>query len=320
MGKEHVGHNEIKRFAEDKVNLSQEKASKYRQQATRLREELAQYLKEHPNFSLKKMLLSGSLAKGTALKSLNDIDVACYIGGVNQSIDIDNLLNYLIKNLQNAFPNFSDDQVTKNTHSITVSFRGTGLDVDVVPIIYDGDPDWYGDLFNQDNGSFLTTNIPRHLEFIRKRKQRNKDFSQIIRLIKFWIKLKKQENSDFRFKSFMAEMILAKLCDDGVDFSDYLEAMQSFFTYIIKSNLEEQIAFSDYQLATSIPNMSDRVQIIDPVNNENNVANLYTDDNVQLIVEAAEQAGDAIDTALCATTKALTMQHWREVFGSSFSV
>jgi hypothetical protein len=49
----------------------------------------------------------------------------------------------------------------------------------------------------------------------------------------------KQERDGFRFKSFMIEMILAKLCDDGVDFSDYPEALQSFFTYVAKSNLRE---------------------------------------------------------------------------------
>ena len=58
---------------------------------------------------------------------------------------------------------------------VTVSFRGTGLDVDVVPILYDGDPNWYGNLVSQDDGSFLKTNIPLHLEFARKRKARQRD-------------------------------------------------------------------------------------------------------------------------------------------------
>ena len=55
----------------------------------------------------------------------------------------------------------------------------------------------------------------------------------------------KQERDGFRFKSFMIEMILAKLCDDGVDFSDYPEALQSFFTYVAESNLSERIVFED---------------------------------------------------------------------------
>ena len=97
-----------------------------------------------PTFTLKKMLLSGSIAKGTALRSLNDIDLACYISGADTPHDVAELLDYLTERLRKAFPNFSPEQVAPQTYSVTVSFRGTGLDVDVVPILYDGDPQWYG--------------------------------------------------------------------------------------------------------------------------------------------------------------------------------
>ena len=74
MSREHVSHAEIARFAQDRVNLPKDKADEFRAQAKRLRERLETYLGEHPDFTLKKMLLAGSLAKGTALRSLNDID------------------------------------------------------------------------------------------------------------------------------------------------------------------------------------------------------------------------------------------------------
>ncbi len=187
MGREHVGHGEIVSFAQERVNLPKDKADEYRAQARRLREKLEGYLSEHPDFTLKKMMISGSLAKGTALRSLNDIDVACYISGADTPNDVTSLLNYLAERLRNAFPNFSHDQITPQTYSVTVSFRGTGLDVDVVPILYSGDPDWFGNLVSQEDGSFLETNIPFHIEFIRKRKQaQQNDFVQVVRLIKFW--------------------------------------------------------------------------------------------------------------------------------------
>lgn len=94
MGRQHVGHAEIASFAKDKVNLPKEKADEHRAQVQRLREKLEGFLKEHPDFALKKMILSGSLAKGTALRSLNDIDVACYISGADASADIAQLLKY----------------------------------------------------------------------------------------------------------------------------------------------------------------------------------------------------------------------------------
>lgn len=321
MSRDHVSHAEIVQFANDRVNLPKDKADAYRAQARRLREKLDGYLDEHPDFTLKKMLLSGSLAKGTALRSLNDIDVACYISGAAAPTDIRVLLDYLAERLRKAFPNFSPDQVQPQTYSVTVSFRGSGLDVDVVPILYDGDPQWYGNLVSQDDGSFLKTSIPLHLEFARKRKQaQEKHFAQVVRLAKFWARRMKQERDGFRFKSFMIEMILAKLCDDGLDFSDYPEALQHFFTYIARSDLRERIVFTDHYAVSAVPACSDAVQIIDPVNAVNNVARLYTAANADAIVEAALDAGDAIDAALAAPNKQLTVAYWQKVFGSSFQV
>lgn len=321
MSRQHVDHNDILRFATEKVNLPKDKADEYRAQARRLREKLDGYLAEHDDFSLRKMLLSGSLAKGTALRSLNDIDIACYISGADAPHQVSALLDYLAERLRKAYPNFSPDQVQPQTYSVTVSFRGTGLDVDVVPILYDGDPDWYGNLVSQDDGSFLRTCIPRHLEFTAKRKKaQGAHFAQVVRLVKFWARIMKAEHDGFRFKSFMIEMILSKLSDQGLDFSYYPEALQHFFTYIARSGLRERIAFADYYPTSKIGAFSEPVQIIDPVNEKNNVARLYTTANAQMIVDAALDAGDAIDAALAAPTKQETLHYWRRVFGPSFQV
>ena len=321
MARSHVDHGDIVRFAQDRVNLPREKANEYRAQARRLRERLESYLKEHPDFTLRKMLLSGSLAKGTALRSLNDIDVACYISGADAPGDVPELLDYIAERLRKAFPNFSPDQVQAKTYSVTVSFRGTGLDVDVVPILYDGDANWYGRLVSQEDGSYLKTSIPLHLEFCGKRKRaQEQHFAQVVRLVKFWAGNIKSERDGFRFKSFMIEMILSRLCDQGRNFSDYPEALQYFFTYLARTGMREKIVFTDYYAASAVEPFSEPVQIIDPVNAKNNVSRLYTASESDAIVDAALDAGDAIDAALAAPTKQETVRYWRRVFGSSFQV
>lgn len=319
MSKEHVGHKELVRFAQEQVNLPRKDAKEYREQAQRLREKLEDYLDENPEFELRKILLSGSLRKGTALRSLNDIDMACYICGADSNVEAKELLDYLADKLLKAFPNFSPKQIQPKTYSLTVSFQGTGLDVDVVPILYDDDPEWYGELISQEDGSRLMTNIPLHLEFIKKRKQAQPEhFTQVVRLVKFWAQQCKQENEKFRFKSFMIEMILSHLCDQEYNLSDYPEALQHFFTYVATSNLREKIVFPDYYDRRTVKSFAEPVQIIDPVNAENNVACLYTDEDADRIVSAALDAGDAIDAALMAPTKQETITYWRRVFGSSF--
>ncbi len=319
MSREHVGHGDVARFAQERVNLPRDRASEYRAQARRLRERLDAYVSEHPDFTLKKILLSGSIAKGTALRSLNDIDLACYINGADAPNEVAQLLDYLADRLRTAFPNFKPDQVQPQTYCVKVSFRGSGLDVDVVPVLYDDDPDWYGKLVNQEDGSFLWTCIPRHLEFIDKRKKAQQtDFAQVVRLVKFWAGEIKRERPDFRFKSFMIEMILSRLCDDNLSFADYPEALQHFFTYVAQSDLREKIVFTDYYHASSVGRFSEPVRIIDPVNEDNNVAKLYSNSQADAIVDAALEAGDAIDAALSAPTKSETVRYWRKVFGSSF--
>lgn len=321
MSRIHVSHTDIANWAIDKVNLPKDKATEYREQANRLREKVQTYISEHPDFTLRKMLLSGSLAKGTALRSLNDIDIACYISGVDAPQDIPKLLEYLAERLRKAFPNFTPDQVKPQTYSVTVSFKGSGLDVDIVPILYFDDPDWYGKLVSQHDGSFLETCIPRHLEFIRKRKANNQvHFAQVIRLLKYWVRNQKQENESFKFKSFMVELILAKIADDGLDFSDYPEAMQHFYTYIAKSNLKEIVVFNDYYSISEAKGHNEPVRIIDPVNPKNNASKLYTNQQAQTIIDAALNAGDAIDAALCATTKEKTIYYWQKIFGPSFNI
>lgn len=321
MSREHVDHSDIVRFAQDKVNLPKDKANEYRAQARRLRERLKSYLDENPDFSLRKMLLSGSLAKGTALRSINDIDVACYVSGANAPEEVAALLEYLAERLRKAFPNFRPEQVQPQTYSVTVSFRGSGLDVDVVPILYGGDPQWYGNLVSQEDGSLLKTSIPLHLEFSRKRKRENEThYAQIARLAKFWVRTVKREREGFRFKSFMVELVLSHLADQGADFSDYPEALQQFFTYVARSNLRERIVFEDYYDASEVGSCSDPVQIFDPVNAQNNSSRLYKDEQANVIVDAALDAGDAIDAALAAPTKHETVYYWQRVFGSAFQV
>lgn len=63
MSRQHVDHREIAAFAQETVNLPKDWADTYRAQARGLRERLERYLDEHPDFSLKRMQLSGSLAK-----------------------------------------------------------------------------------------------------------------------------------------------------------------------------------------------------------------------------------------------------------------
>jgi len=319
MSRDHVSHGDLVRFADERVNLKRDDAIDLRAQANRLRDRLESYLADHPDFALRKMLLSGSLAKGTALKSISDIDVACYVSSASAPEKIADLIDWLAGKLETAFPNFKPEQIKRKTYSVGVNFISTGNEVDIVPILYAGDPQWRGDLVSQDTGEKLMTSVPMHLDFIRKRKAANdKHYAQVVRFLKFWSQLLKQQDEKFRLKSFMIELIVAYLADRGLPLNDYPSALAKIFAFIANDDFATAIAFADYYDPATCAATVAPVRVWDPVNNKNNVSALYTQQNKDRIVEAALDAGDAVDSALRAITKGETVRYWQKIFGPTF--
>jgi len=249
-----IVHSDVVSFAENRVNLHRDRAQKYRDQVNSLRDRLAARIKEDPDFDLVKMLHSGSVAKGTALSSINDMDVAVYVKSASAPGHESELLDWLADRLREANPQLASDQFTAATHCVSVNFRGTGLDVDVVPVLYEGDEDDRGYLLSRDTGEWLETSVRLHLDFIRKRKALVPNhFAEVIRLAKWWVNYQKTLRTGFRFKSFMVELICSSMLDRGHRFSDYPGALESLFAYIVQSGLRERIAFSDFYPLNSLP-------------------------------------------------------------------
>ncbi len=315
-----IRHSDVVDFAADYVNLGREDVAEYREQVRRLREKLDGYAADHPDYGLIKTLLSGSLAKGTALKTLNDIDVAFYVTAEKSPSAEPELLDWLAQRLRDAYPQMKADQIRPNDHSVCIKYAVSGLSVDVVPVQYLGDSDDCGYLFASDGGDPIFTSIPLHLAFIRRRKAVHKDhFAQVIRLIKWWIRNQKIRDEGFKFKSFMAELIAASLVDNGVNLSDYTLALEKIFSYLVKSQLKTRIYFTDYYAASWLPPPSKKpMEIFDPVNSKNNVAAIYDDRQRRKIVDAAQVALEAISEARYATTRGRAIDCWQEVLGPSF--
>jgi hypothetical protein len=317
-----ISHSDVATFAETKVNLRQKNASKLRKQANDLRDKLDRYISEHPEFALKRMMLSGSLAKSTALATTSDIDVALYVANA-EAPETDDLAEWLVTKLRAAYPNKDPDDIQPQRYSVCIKFRGTGLDIDVVPILYDGNLDWDGQLVNKHDGTLLTTNIPRQLEFFKKRKDEagSHNYRQVIRLLKYWSKQRKAAKPDFRCKSFLIELLVAHLYDRGkIDVDNYPLAMRQFFDALGCWLLRDRISFNDYYADNKIPESDDLIQVIDPVNPNNNVTGAYGTNELNVLEQEALAASDAIVAAEDAPTKQEALDYWRSVLSNSFSV
>lgn len=312
-----VTHAHLVRFAADRVNLPAAEARKHRDQVNGLRDRLKTKIDADPDFGLVKMLHAGSVAKGTGLKTVDDLDLAVYVRRADAPAD-DRLVPWLADRLDEANPNMSRDQFIENDHSVTIEFRGSGLSVDAVPVIYDGKPDDRGDLVNRHTGARVETSIKLHLAFIRSRKQTHgSGYAELIRLTKWWKRNAKNADPNLRCKSFMIELVWAHLVDKGLDISDYPTALSQFFVHLVR-DLDEQIAFNDY---SKIPARGgDPIEVIDPVNPDNNIVSHLGGADADRLSEAAHTALNAINEARRAPTQGRAEELWRRVFGPSFRI
>lgn len=318
-----VTHKVLADYAGERVNLKRDDVKDHRAQVGRLRDRLKAHIAEHPDYGFVKSRHSGSLAKGTALRRLNDMDLAVYVRAAEAPEPESELLSWMEARLKDSLKplGLKEDQFELQAHCVKIRYVSSGLHVDVVPVIYEEEADDIGYLITKDTGDRVKTSVTQHLKFIRTRKDAQPDdFAQVVRFVKWWVGYRKQQDDDFRFKSFMVELICAHLADQGVDFSDYPKALEKVFGYIIKTGLRERIAFTDFYAASALPSSTGAdIEIFDPVNAENNVAKSYTRQRREAIVEAAYDAFDAVTEAAYADTKGRSVQRWRTVLGPTFS-
>ncbi len=317
----YIDHSSLVAFANTRVNVPKAEVDAHRAQVRRLRDHLQRIIDEHEHYRLIKTLHSGSVAKGTALRSVSDMDLAAYLDASQVPTGSEpKLIAELAAILRTAYgENKAPEDFEEQAHSVNIHFHGSGLNVDVTPVVYAGLPDDRGDVILK-SGERVETSIPFHLEFIRRRKTLyGKDYAQIIRFLKFWAREQKRVRGDtFRCKSFFIELIVAHLADT-ILLGDYTTALESFFAWMVRTGLAIRISFDDHYGGDDIPPSStDAIQMYDPVNPLNNVCKTYTSADRDALVEAAADALDAVTAARYGTTRAYSIDCWQRVFGPTF--
>jgi tRNA nucleotidyltransferase (CCA-adding enzyme) len=317
-----VEHIQVAQFAADRVNLPRPTAQQHRDQVNRLRDRLHAKIDQDPNYGLVKMLHAGSVAKGTALKTVDDLDAAVYVEKSAAPDDDPNLVPWLADRLfEAAPPNMTRDQFVEEAHCVTVNYKGSGLKVDMVPVLYEGEADDLGYLVNRTTGARMLTSITLHLRFIGDRKRKyGRSFGELVRLTKWWRRqATNQDHPDLKFKSFMIELLWAHLADGGLDLSDYPTALEGFFQYVVQTEFDDIVTFIDFCKPAELPGRGTApIEVIDPVNPDNNVAVRYDATGKGLILAACADAFDALSEARFATTKTRAVDCWQTVLGPSF--
>lgn len=327
-GERYVDHEVLKAFAQNKVNVPSPEAKERRRQVNYLRERLDEYIAAHPDFDLVKLRASGSTAKHTAIrrKSGNgsDADVAAYLRVGDPGVDVSTVLAWLQERCMEVYGKTKVAEDFKpSDHAVGITMRGSGLKIDVVPVLYTGEPDDRGYLVTS-GGVKVLTSVTLHLQFLKTRKDKAGDgYRELIRLLKAWIRESKQTDPELRCKSFLIELLVAHLWDNGwngkpLQVDDYPAAIEQVLAYIVRTGLKTPIVFTDYYKADEVEATTEPIQIWDPVNPENNAACGYSELDRQRLVNHARTTLDTITMAAYASTKSEAVDAWRELFGPTF--
>jgi tRNA nucleotidyltransferase (CCA-adding enzyme) len=296
------------------LRLSQEDRTKYHGQVDRLISALRKAIHAETDFKVTRVIKAGSFAKYTILRRGEgrkvDVDVAFYLSDKDvDKEDLESLNDQLFKFLTSLYPNKSVEDFEIQKRAATVTFVGSGLDVDIVPIIQiPAKPD-FGWQFGTD-GSKILTNVPGQLDFINSRKKKDKYFRSLVRMVKQWKHYKEIPG----LKGYTIELLVAFLLDRDGAKGSLEERFTQLLCYIAQSGLNETVSFPEN--AKPLGNFSDPVKILDPVNSQNNVAARITEAERTEIVN---QTTESWETAHYASEED-DVEIWKDLFGPRFKI
>lgn len=324
-----LSNKDLQHFIE-KIKLQPINMGKYRDQINNLKQKLEKKIAEDDSHGLKvaKYLLAGSWKKKTILKPTGenpiDIDLVLFVtGDSNIHNDLPKLYDYIISYLESIYPQKDiqrDVDAKGNTKSITISFSGTGLQVDIVPVVPIQDLHEYVWQPSRRGGKKYITSISKQLRFSLEKRQKNPSYTSIVRAIKWWKNYKELQPTDNEpgLSSFSIELIIAYL-DENFGIEENIEEGIIRFFQFVSSPSFPIIEFKDS--IRSIPTYYDSpIYIADNTNKENNIVKRLDKNKWNEIIEEAEDAFDTLNIAESKNNKGDTIQEWKRVFGPTFNL
>lgn len=310
-----LSNTQLAYYDSNVLRLPAEKRKEYHAQVDRLVAELSRRVRDQTEIKITKVVKAGSFAKFTILKKTAvdpvDVDVVFYISG--RSVDRETLqtLNDTIYNLLlKVYPTKAVEDFQIQRKAATVTFVGSGLSVDIVPVIEDEDRQGYGWQYDLQDGSRMQTCAPCQIQFVRNRKAVDKDFRTLVRMAKKW-----RNYAELKpLKSFIIELLMAYVLDQEGASGSIEQRFRRFLLYVAQSELRDVVSFPENTGAVGV--FSDPVVILDPVCNFNNVASRITEAERQQIVAAADEAWETANFASAENDPEI----WKDLFGRQFKV
>ena len=313
-----------------KIKLQPENMGKYRDQLANLKKRLETKIAEDDSHGLKvtKYIIGGSWKKHTILRPTGehsiDIDLLLFVeGDSNIQNDLKKLYGFIVDYLESIYPQKDvrkDFDAQGNNKSVTITFSGTGLEVDIVPVVPLDNLPGYVWQPSRRGGKKYITSVTRQLTFSLAKRKQNSSYTAIVRAIKWWKNYKELYPTDDEpgLSSFAIELIAGYLDEQyGVE-ENIEEGIIRFFQFVSTAPFPV-IRFEE--AINRVPkSFEPPIYIGDNTNNENNVARRMTLDKWAEIILEAEEAFDTLNIAIARHNEGDTVQEWKSVFGPTFNV
>jgi len=304
---------ELRYYDSEVLRLPGDKRTAYHKQVDRLIDTLRKHLRKRARITITRIVKAGSFAKYTILRRAADnpvdVDVVFYVSGADASLEtLESLGSAIYEILIEMYPTKAVEDFEIQRKAATVRFVGSGLSVDIVPVVEDESRPGYGWQFDIRDGAKIETCAPCQIKFVRDRKDKDSDFRTLVRLGKQW-----RNRAELKpLKSFTVELILAHILGTQGSEGSIEQRFRNFLMYVAQSGLKEQISFPEN--AKPLGSFSDPVVIIDPVNCFNNVTSRISEEERQTIVAAAQNDWEV------ATFASVENDHetWKRIFGPRF--
>ena len=241
-----LSNTQLRYYDSNVLRLPADKRKEYHAQVDRLITELCKSVRDKTEIKITKVVKAGSFAKYTILRKTADdrvdVDVVFYISGRNADQETLNSLNDTIYDLlTKIYPTKSVEDFEIQRKAATVTFVGTGLSVDIVPVIEDPNQANYGWQYDIHDGSKIQTCAPCQIKFVRDRKDQDKDFRTLVRMAKRW-----RTHAELKpLKSFTIELIMANMLDSQGADGTIEQRFRNFLLYLAQSELKDEIRFPE---------------------------------------------------------------------------
>lgn len=252
-----------------------------------------------------------------------DIDLP-FVVKPDKETEFEPLIQRFKKYAEESYPNTN---ITTTKSSVKMSFTGTRLSYDIVPMFSTDDPN--RQTIHRNNGEIITTSIQNHREFIKGRTKRTQElvgvvcFNDMVRLLKWWREQKQQAtNESIVVPSFLINLLAAKALDVTNINTTYPQTLANWFSYLAEIvKTREPIWFDDYYTKPQLDNSFNWI-VLDPVASDNNIVKKWSGWQVDELADWLQEGAEIMNRAIVADIQgrdADSLEQMKLLLGKIFS-